>query len=93
MKNITGTSPKNPPINHSHSGVSIPDPAEWVYEHHFLASCLHTLAHLKQMLPDGIQESEVEGEFTVDTTVKDLLKASFSDDRWQYLENYLAWET
>ncbi|MGE5657555.1 MAG: hypothetical protein ACM37W_13200 [Actinomycetota bacterium] len=99
MKNVANSSINNPGNSQSHAGA-IPDPAEWVYEHHCLASFVHTLTHLKQILPDGCffsdesDEAASEDELVIDAKARDILRANYSEDRWQYVENYLlVWDT
>ncbi|HLO48495.1 MAG TPA: hypothetical protein VK211_08795 [Kamptonema sp.] len=98
MKNVTQTSVNNYLNNTSTRDAAIPDPGEWVAEHHFLASFVHTLSHLKQAFPESIFDANdccdsSEGQLLIDGNTRDLLKANYTDDHWQYLENYLlAWE-
>jgi hypothetical protein len=74
----------------------IPDPDEWVTEHYVLASLAHTLSTLKQLLGD--EETHIdhkisythEGELIIGTATRNLLKESYGDDHWQYVENYLS---
>jgi len=98
MQNVTETSVNNYLNNASPTNAAIPDPGEWVEEHHFLASFVHTLSHLKQAFPESIFDADDGGDssdsqLVIDDNARDLLKANYTDDRWQYLENYLlAWE-
>jgi len=98
MKNRTKTSVKNSWPSASAKNDTIPDPHQWVEEHHFLASFVHTLSHLRLAFPDSIFPEDdytdsAEGQLVLDCHTKDLLKENYNDDHWQYLENYLlAWE-
>lgn len=73
----------------------IPDPEEWIKEHHVLASFAHTLTTLKQLLRDeGFHADHHiaythEGELVIGTEAKELLKASYGEEHWRYVENYL----
>ncbi|HBW58296.1 MAG TPA: hypothetical protein DEF27_11015 [Oscillatoriales bacterium UBA8482] len=74
----------------------IPDPEDWITEHHVLASFAETLSTLKQLLGD--EETQMdhkisytrEGELILGTATRNLLKESYGDDQWQYVENYLS---
>jgi hypothetical protein len=74
----------------------IPDPEDWITEHYVLASFAHTLSTLKQLLGD--EETHIdhkisythEGELVIGTATRNLLKESYGDDYWQYVENYLS---
>ena len=97
MKNLTETFVNNSLTSATPTDTAIPDPGEWVEEHHFLASFVHTLTHLKHAFPDSIfhedEGDSAEGQLLIDGNTRDLLKANYTDDHWQYLENYLlAWE-
>ncbi|OCR00567.1 hypothetical protein BCD67_11335 [Oscillatoriales cyanobacterium USR001] len=98
MKNVTKTSVKNSWPSASATNDEIPDPKQWVEEHHFLASFVHTLTHLKEIFPDSIFHEDsycdyLDGKLLIDDNTVDLLKANYTDDHWQYLENYLlVWE-
>ena len=75
--------------------TAIPDPEDWLQEHYVLASVAQTLTVFKQLLCDeGLHEDShisytAEGELVLGTQARDLLKASYGDDHWQYVENYL----
>lgn len=98
MKNVTETSVNNNLNSANATNAAIPDPGAWVEEHHFLASFVHTLTHLKQVFPESIFDADdccdsSDGQLLIDGNARDLLKANYTDDHWQYLENYLlAWE-
>ncbi len=74
----------------------IPDPEEWITEHYVLASFAHTLSTLKQLLGD--EETQIdhtisythEGDLVLGNETINFLKASYGDDYWRYVENYLA---
>ncbi len=94
MKNLHDASAKNPLTPQNRADAAIPDPSEWVHEHHFLAGFVHTLSHIKHLMPDSIlTEDEVgnssAGSLKIDEFARDVLKANYSEDTWQYLENYL----
>ncbi|MEG3842732.1 hypothetical protein [Microcoleus sp. herbarium14] len=94
MKNQTDDSAKKDLVDRAFGSAAIPDPTAWVDEHYFLANFADTLAHLQEHLSDRgceIGESGVssEGILSIDATIKDLLRATFSDDCWQYVESLL----
>lgn len=73
----------------------IPDPEEWIKEHYILASFAHTLTTLKQLLLDeGFHADQHiaynhEGELVIGSEARDLLKDSYGEEHWRYVENYL----
>ena len=94
MKNQADDSEKKDLVDRAFGSAAIPDPTAWVEEHYFLANFADTLAHLQEHLSDRsseIGESGVssEGILSIDATIKDLLRATFSDDCWQYVESLL----
>ena len=99
MKNLADSSLNNASNSESHLGAEIPDPAEWVYEHHCLASFAHALTYLQHLLPDGSflsgdNSDPEEGELVINRRARDILRANYSEDRWQYVENYLlVWDS
>ncbi|MBD2481667.1 MULTISPECIES: hypothetical protein [Planktothrix] len=74
----------------------IPDPQDWITEHYVLASFAHTLSTLKHLLGDEETQADPEisytheGELVIGTETINLLKESYGDDHWRYLETYLS---
>ena len=94
MKNQTDNSAKQDLVDRAFGSPAIPDPTAWVDEHYFLANFANTLAHLQEHLSDDsceISDSVDSGEvrLSIDDKIRDMLKASFSDDCWEYVENLL----
>ena len=94
MKNQTDDMAKKDLVDRAFGSPTIPDPTAWVDEHYFLANFANTLAHIQQHLSDDsceISDSGDSGEETlsIDDKIRDMLKASFSDDCWEYVENLL----
>jgi len=91
MQNQTDNGFNNNLVDRTFANSAIPDPAEWVNEHHFLANFAHQLSHLQQNFSDGGWEIGDNGEpsesqLAIDIKIREILKASFSDDYWQYVE-------
>ncbi|MBE9119308.1 MULTISPECIES: hypothetical protein [Microcoleaceae] len=94
MKNHTDDFAKQDLVDRAFGSPNIPDPTAWVDEHYFLANFANTLAHLQEHLSDDsreIGESGDSGEarLSIDGKIRDMLKATFSDDCWQYVEGLL----
>ncbi|MEG4799442.1 hypothetical protein QUB63_04735 [Microcoleus sp. ARI1-B5] len=94
MKNQTDDSAKQDLVDRAFGSAAIPDPTAWVDEHYFLANFAETLARLQEHLSDDsceIGESGDSGEarLSLDAKIRDMLKANFSEDCWQYVENLL----
>ncbi len=94
MKNQTDNGFNNDLVDRTFASSAIPDPAEWVNEHHFLANFVDKLSHLQQHFSDGCLETSdsfdrAEGQLAIDAKIREILKASFSDDYWQYVEDLL----
>ncbi|MEG3858949.1 hypothetical protein [Microcoleus sp. herbarium12] len=94
MKNQTDDVAKDDLVDRAFGSPAIPDPTAWVDEHYFLANFANTLAHIQQHLSDNsceIGESRESGEarLSIETKVRDMLKANFSDDCWEYVESLL----
>ncbi len=92
MKNQTDDFAKEDLVDRAFGSPGIPDPTAWVDEHYFLANFANTLAHLQEHLSDDsceIGESGESGEdrLSIDAKIRDILRANFSDDRWQYVES------
>lgn len=74
----------------------IPDPEDWVTEHYVLASFAHTLSTLKHLLGDEETQTHhkisytYEGELVMGTETINLLKESYGDDHWHYVESYFS---
>ncbi len=91
MKNQTDNGLNNDLVDRTLASSTIPDPAEWVNEHHFLANFADRLSHLQQHFSDDCLETgdncdRVEDESAIDAKIREVLKASLSDDYWQYVE-------
>ncbi|MEB3278095.1 MAG: hypothetical protein VKK42_04145 [Lyngbya sp.] len=71
----------------------IPDPYDWIQEHHSLACVAGTLSVLNETPNDSIPESEdlsytAEGELVIDRKTRNLLKANCGDRHWRYVRKY-----
>ena len=91
MKNQTDDGFNNDLVDRTFASSAIPDPAEWVNEHHFLANFADRLSHLQQHFSDDCLETADscdpgDGEFAIDAKIREILKASLSDDYWKYVE-------
>ncbi|MEG4808031.1 hypothetical protein QUA82_10405 [Microcoleus sp. F8-D3] len=94
MKNLTDDVAKKDLADRAFGSAAIPDPAAWVHEHYFLANFADTLAHIQEHLSEDSSEIGENGEtgegiLSIDAKIRDLLKATFSDDGWQYVESLL----
>ncbi|MEG4577812.1 hypothetical protein QUA56_34900 [Microcoleus sp. N3A4] len=94
MKNQTDDSAKKDLVDRAFGNTAIPDPTAWVREHYFLANFADTLAHLQEHLSDDSCESgengdSDEGILSIDAQIRDMLRGTFSDDCWQYVESLL----
>lgn len=94
MQNQTDDSAKQDLVDRAFGSPNIPDPTAWVDEHYFLANFANTLAHIQQHLSDdsceiGHCSESDEARLSLDAQVRDMLKASFSDDCWEYVESLL----
>ncbi|MBE9183154.1 hypothetical protein IQ270_00035 [Microcoleus sp. LEGE 07076] len=94
MKNHTDDFAKEDLVDEAFGNPAIPDPTAWVDEHYFLANFANTVANLQEHLSDQsweIGESGESGEakLSIDSKIRDILKATFSDDGWQYVEALL----
>ena len=92
MKNHTDDVAKKDLVDRAFGSAAIPDPTAWVQEHYFLANFADTLAHLQENLSDDsceISESGESGEgiVSIDAKIRDILRGTFSDDCWQYVES------
>ncbi len=81
-------------VDRAFGSPTIPDPTAWVDEHYFLANFANTLAHLQEHLSDDSREigdsgDSGEARLSIDGKIRDMLKATFSDDYWQYVEGLL----
>lgn len=76
--------------------VTIPEPEEWVREHQILAGFAHTLGVVKKLLSDAdIRHADgisytADGDLVIGETARNLLRSTYGDDRWRYIENYLT---
>ncbi len=91
MQNQTDNCFNNNLVDRTFASSAIPDPAQWVNEHHFLANFADRLSHLQQHFSDdGLETGDncdrAEGELAIDIKIREILKASFSDDYWEYVE-------
>lgn len=73
----------------------IPDPCDWIQEHHSLACVAESLRLLDPAPNNHLQEGEdfsytPEGELVISVKTRDLLKANCGDYHWQYVRNYLS---
>ena len=94
MKNQTDDVAKEDLVDRAFGSPAIPDPTAWVEEHYFLANFVNTLAHLQEHLSDdsceiGDSGDSGEGRLSIDAKIRDILRGTFSDDRWQYVESLL----
>jgi hypothetical protein len=94
MKNQTDDSAKQDLVDRAFGSPAIPDPTAWVDEHYFLANFANTLAHLQQNISDDsceIGDSAESGQarLLLDAKIRDILRANFSDDCWEYVESLL----
>lgn len=84
MKNITDI---------TFASEAIPDPVEWVNQHHVLAGLLGTVTHIKQISTGVLEEDEHSDDFDQDWSLfrrtQDLIRGHYDSDNWQSLENYL----
>lgn len=88
------SSQKNNTYEYKSPTDDIPDPCDWIQEHHSLACVADTLNLLNQTPNNGIQAGEdfsytPEGELVIGLKTRDLLKANCGDHHWQYVRNYL----
>ncbi|MEG4346217.1 hypothetical protein QUB70_23480 [Microcoleus sp. A003_D6] len=94
MKNQTDDVAKKDLVDRAFGSAAIPDPTAWVQEHYFLANFAATLAYLQEHLSDdscdiGENGDSGEGILSIDTKIRDILRATFSDDCWLYVESLL----
>lgn len=93
MKNQTDDSAKQDLVDRAFGSPAIPDPTAWVDEHYFLANFANTLAHLQENLSDESCEIGDSAESAqarlLDAKIRDILRANFSDDCWEYVESLL----
>ncbi|WP_293339247.1 hypothetical protein [Microcoleus sp. CAWBG58] len=94
MKNQTDDSAKQDLVDRAFGSPAIPDPTAWVDEHYFLANFANTLAHLQENLSDdsceiGESAESAQTRLSLDAKIRDILRANFSDDCWQYVESLL----
>ena len=94
MKTQTDDVAKKDLADRAFGGAAIPDPTAWVHEHYFLANFADTLAHLQENLSDDSGESGEKGDsgegiLSLNAKIRDILRTTFSDDCWQYVEGLL----
>lgn len=94
MKNQTDDVAKKDLVDRAFGNAAIPDPTAWVHEHYFLANFAATLAHIQEHMSEdsgeiGENGESGEGRLSIDAKIRDMLKATFSDDGWQYVESLL----
>ncbi|WP_293128093.1 hypothetical protein [Microcoleus sp. bin38.metabat.b11b12b14.051] len=94
MKNQTDDIAKEDLVDRAFGSPAIPDPTAWVDEHYFLANFANTLAYIQEHLSDDsceISDSADYGEarLSIDTKIRNMLRANFSDDCWEYVESLL----
>ena len=94
MKNQTDNGFHNDVVDRTFASSAIPDPAQWVNEHHFLANFVARLSHLQQHFSEDCLETadscdRDEDQLAIDAKIREILKASFSDDYWGYVEGLL----
>jgi len=94
MKNQTDDVDKKNLVDRAFGSAAIPDPTAWVHEHYFLANFADTLAHLQENLSEDSGESSEKGDsgegiLSLNAKIRDILRATFSDDCWQYVEGLL----
>ncbi len=93
MKNQSDDSAKQDLVDRAFGSPAIPDPTAWVDEHYFLANFANTLAHLQENLSDESCEIGDSAESAqarlLDAKMRDILRANFSDDCWEYVESLL----
>lgn len=93
MENQTDDSAKQDLVDRAFGSPAIPDPTAWVDEHYFLANFANTLAHLQENLSDESCEIGDSAESAqarlLDAKIRDILRANFSDDCWEYVESLL----
>ncbi len=94
MKNQTDDVAKKDLVDRAFGSAAIPDPTAWVQEHYFLANFVNTLAHLQENLSDDSCESGEKGDsgegiLSLNAKIREILRATFSDDCWQYVESLL----
>ncbi|MBD1827425.1 hypothetical protein NDI47_18750 [Microcoleus vaginatus GB1-A2] len=94
MKNQTDDVAKKDLVDRAFENAAIPDPTAWVHEHYFLANFAETLAHIQEHMSEdsceiGENGESGEGRLSIDAKIRDMLKTTFSDDGWQYVESLL----
>ena len=94
MKNQTEDVDKKNLVDRAFGSAAIPDPTAWVHEHYFLANFADTLAHLQENLSEDSGESGEKGEsgegiLSLNAKIREILRSTFSDDCWQYVESLL----
>jgi phage gp36-like protein len=94
MKNQTDDSAKQDLVDRAFGSPAIPDPTAWVDEHYFLANFANTLVHLQEHLSDdcceiGESAESCQTRLSLDAKIRDILRANFSDDCWEYVESLL----
>ena len=94
MKNQTEDVAKKNLVDRAFGSAAIPDPTAWVHEHYFLANFADTLAYLQENLSDDSGESGEKGDsgegiLSFNAKITEILRATFSDDCWQYVESLL----
>ena len=94
MRNQTDDVDKKNLVDRAFGSAAIPDPTAWVHEHYFLANFADTLAHLQENLSEDSGESGEKGEsgegiLSLNAKIREILRATFSDDCWQYVESLL----
>ena len=94
MKNQTEDVDKKNLVDRAFGSAAIPDPTAWVHEHYFLANFADALAHLQENLSEDSGESGEKGEsgegiLSLNAKIREILRSTFSDDCWQYVESLL----
>ncbi|WP_413161006.1 hypothetical protein ACL6C3_21075 [Capilliphycus salinus ALCB114379] len=88
------SSPRDQTYESPSPSDEIPDPYDWIQEHHSLACVARTLSDLKQTPDESISEGvdfsyTPEGELVIDLKTREMLKAHCGEQHWQYVRKYI----
>ncbi|NEP40636.1 MAG: hypothetical protein F6K35_15915 [Okeania sp. SIO2H7] len=78
---------KTPTNSQQKNQTKVPDPIEWVQEHHFLAKAIDSARHFTQSLSD--RSHSADDEKLIDTNIIDFLRPHYSEESWKDVERYL----
>ena len=71
----------------TNSEMKIPDPVEWVQEHHLLAGLIDGARHLTQAISHG--NHTADEKLLIDANILDFLRTGYSEENWKEVESYL----